>query len=59
MRAKIELSASALAKITEKNGKYAKICSFFLYKRPLCRKDTEKLKFFLRNSLISVAKWNN
>ena len=54
--AKAEFFLLLLAKITENTGKNAKKYSFFPYRPPVCGKDTEKIKFFLRNSLIPVAK---
>ena len=54
--AKAEFFLLLLAKITENTGKNAKKYSFFSYHPPVCGKDTEKIKFFLRNSLIPVAK---
>lgn len=54
--AKAEFFLLLLAKITENTGKNAKKYSFFPYRPQVCGKDTEKIKFFLRNSLIPVAK---
>ena len=54
--AKAEFFLLLLAKITENTGKNAKKYSLFPYRPPVCGKDTEKIKFFLRNSLIPVAK---
>ena len=54
--AKAEFFLLILAKITENTGKNAKKYSLFPYRPPVCGKDTEKIKFFLRNSLIPVAK---
>lgn len=54
--AKAEFFLLLLAKITENTGKNAKKYSFFPYRPPVYGKDTEKIKFFLRNSLIPVAK---
>ena len=54
--AKAELFLPILAKITEITRENAKIYSLFPYRPPVCGKDTEKIKFFLRNSLIPVAK---
>lgn len=54
--AKAEFFLPVLAKMTENTEKNAKKYSFFPYRPQVCGKDTEKIKFFLRNSLISVAK---
>lgn len=54
--AKAEFFLLLLAKITENTGKNAKKYSLFPYRPLVCGKDTEKIKFFLRNSLIPVAK---
>ena len=54
--AKAELFLPILAKITENTRENAKKYSLFPDRPPVCGKDTEKIKFFLRNSLIPVAK---
>lgn len=54
--AKAEFFLPILAKITENTRENAKKYSLFPYRSPVCGKDTEKIKFFLRNSLIPVAK---
>lgn len=54
--AKVEFFLPILAKITENTRENAKKYSLFPYRLPVCGKDTEKIKFFLRNSLIPVAK---
>ena len=54
--AKAEFFLPVLAKMTENTEKNAKKYSLFSYRPPVRGKDTEKIKFFLRNSLIPVAK---